>query len=165
MLESHANNTTANNHFVRLDQVKWQILHARSTECKSSVRRSWTHRVLWEKVWYQHYRVVATLHATYVEKCMCVTNIHLYTNTGYCPQINICLSHIYIYTCVLLRDKWKLSHVIFDHFLSHIFTCTTVGKLWPISAQETQALYSIIIRFACQRALCGKCSGQWTQTC
>ena len=29
-------------------------------------------------------------------------------------------------------------------------TCTTVGKLWPISAQETQALYSIIIRFACQ---------------
>ena len=26
----------------------------------------------------------------------------------------------------------------------------TVGKLWPISAQETQALYSIIIRFSCQ---------------
>ena len=28
--------------------------------------------------------------------------------------------------------------------------CNTVGKLWPISAQEMQALYSIIIRFSCQ---------------
>ena len=30
------------------------------------------------------------------------------------------------------------------------YTCNTVGKLLPISAQETQALYSIIIRFSCQ---------------
>ena len=30
------------------------------------------------------------------------------------------------------------------------FICNTVGKLWPISAQETQTLYSIIIRFSCQ---------------
>ena len=39
--------------------------------------------------------------------------------------------------CISVRDNFKVA-------------CNTVGKLWPISEQETQALYSIIIRFACQ---------------
>ena len=39
--------------------------------------------------------------------------------------------------CISVRDNFKVA-------------CNTVGKLWPISAQEMQALYSIIIRFACQ---------------